>query len=83
MFSNFPRRNLERAKQHLMNDRERQRETVRTIENNVHSMELKERDLKTEIREKTALEERVESMKKDIITFNSRLKVVTPPNIWH
>ena len=38
-------------------------------------MELKERDLKNDIREKAALEERVGTMRKEIVTFNNRIKV--------
>jgi len=45
------------------------------MENNLHSMELKERDLKNDIREKVALEERVGAMRQEIAAFNNRIKV--------
>ena len=38
-------------------------------------MELKERDLKNDIREKAAMEDRVVVMREEIVAFNNRLKV--------
>ena len=49
---------------------------MRTIETSLHTMELKDRDLNNEIRQKTALEERIEVMKQDIVTFTGKLKVL-------
>ncbi|RDB18009.1 DNA repair protein rad50 [Hypsizygus marmoreus] len=67
-------RALEREKQNILADRDRQKDAVRTIENSLHSMELKERDLQNEIREKTVLEERIETMNREIATSTSRIK---------
>jgi len=58
-----------------MSERERIKDAIRTIENNLHSMELKERDLKNEIRDKDALEKRMEEMKQEINAFTIRMKV--------
>lgn len=68
-------RAVEREKQTLNAERERQKDVVRTIEHSLHSMELNERDLQNEIREKATLEERLEVMKTEILTFTGRLKV--------
>ncbi|KAG5648426.1 hypothetical protein DXG03_005000 [Asterophora parasitica] len=67
-------RSVEREKQLLLAERERQRDAIRTVESSVHSMELKERDLATEIRERDALEKRMEDMKQDIVSFTARMK---------
>ncbi|KAF5382729.1 hypothetical protein D9615_002851 [Tricholomella constricta] len=64
----------ELEKQQLMSERERQKDAVRTIENSLHSMELKERDLTNEIRDKHALEKRMEEMKQEITAFTTRMK---------
>ncbi|KAG5639217.1 hypothetical protein H0H81_005696 [Sphagnurus paluster] len=67
-------RTVEREKQQLISERERQKDSVRTIENGLHSLELKERDLQNEIRDKDALEKRMEAMKQEIINFTTRMK---------
>jgi DNA repair protein RAD50 len=58
-----------------VNERERQNNAARKFEIDIHDMQLRERDLTSDLRDKTALEERIEVMKKEIVTFTSRLKV--------
>lgn len=65
----------EREKQSLITERERQNTAIRTLEANLHKMELRERDLANELREKSSLEERIEVTKKEIVAFTGRLKV--------
>ncbi|KIK01859.1 hypothetical protein K443DRAFT_678003 [Laccaria amethystina LaAM-08-1] len=55
-------------------DRDRQNNIVRTHETSLHQMELKERDLLSEIREKNNLEEQVVKMKNDVVLHTAQLK---------
>ncbi|GLB38321.1 putative repair protein [Lyophyllum shimeji] len=66
----------EREKQKLQAERERQTTSLRTIEHSVHSLELKERDLATEMRERDALETRMAEMKQEIGAFTMRIKAL-------
>jgi len=67
---------LEREKQNTMQDRERQNAAMRTIETSLHAMELNERDLNNEIREKTNLEGRIEAMRQEIVVLTNKMKVL-------
>lgn len=69
-------RTNEREKQSIIIERDRQNAAIRTIETNLHTMELRERDLNNEIREKSALEGQIEVMKQDIIKFTTKSKVL-------
>lgn len=71
------RRSNEREKQTITLERERQNASLRTIETSLHGMELSERDLTNEIREKEALEERIEVMQKEIVNFTNKIKVIS------
>ncbi|KAF9463040.1 hypothetical protein BDZ94DRAFT_1362864 [Collybia nuda] len=64
----------EREKQTIMIERDRQLAAIRAIETGLHTMELKERDLNNEIREKTKLEGQIDVMKHDVIKFTNMLK---------
>lgn len=68
-------RKNEREKQALILERERQTSTARNFESSLHQMELNEKDLTNNLREKSALEDRVEQMKKEIVSLNNQLKV--------
>ena len=71
----FRRRTNDREKQSLMTERERQNNAQRTYENDLHAMQMKESNLKIQIRDKDTLEASIETMKNDISTFTTRLKV--------
>ena len=58
-----------------MAERDRQNTTQRSLENLLHELQMRENDLKNRIREKESLEVNIASMKKDLVTFNARLKV--------
>ncbi|EGN97896.1 hypothetical protein SERLA73DRAFT_182676 [Serpula lacrymans var. lacrymans S7.3] len=57
-----------------MTERDRQNNSLRTFEGDLHSMEMREMTLKNQIRDKDTLEERIASMKEEIITLNARSK---------
>jgi DNA repair protein RAD50 len=58
-----------------MTERERQNNAQRTYENDLHGLEMKESNLKNQIRDKDTLEASIEAMKNDIASSNARLKV--------
>lgn len=58
-----------------MSERDRQSNAIRTYEGDLHAMQLRESTLTNQIRDKTALEERVETMQKEITAFTARTKV--------
>jgi peptidoglycan hydrolase CwlO-like protein len=68
-------RKNDKAKEGLIKTKENRNSSVRTIENEIHTMEMEAVDLKTKIRAKQALEERIEQMKKEIHKFNAEIKV--------
>ncbi|KAG6831939.1 hypothetical protein H0H92_006540 [Tricholoma furcatifolium] len=67
-------RDIEREKSQLMSDRERQKEALRVIENSIHELEMKEKDLISEVKEKEKLESTISKMKQEITTFVARTK---------
>jgi DNA repair protein RAD50 len=54
---------------------ENQTRVTHDLENNLHQMELEERDLVNKIREKDRLEEDIERMKQEMTNFSSQFKV--------
>lgn len=68
-------RSIEKEKFHAIQDRERQNAAIRSIETSLHAMELNERDLNNEIRERSNLEERIEAMRQEIAVFTNKMKV--------
>ncbi|KII86927.1 hypothetical protein PLICRDRAFT_665598 [Plicaturopsis crispa FD-325 SS-3] len=67
-------RTNEREKQSLSADKERLINLTRTLENDLYSLQIQENNLNNRLRDKTALEERIETMKGEIVTFTDRLK---------
>lgn len=67
-------RSIEKEKFHAIQDRERQNAAIRSIETSLHAMELNERDLNNEIRERSNLEERIEAMRQEIAVFTNKMK---------
>jgi len=73
----------EREKQALITERERQSNLVRSIEADLHQMELQEKTLASQIREKATLEETVEMMRREVVTFTAELKVILQSSLLH
>lgn len=73
----FDSRSIEKEKNRTIQDRERQNTAIRSIETSLHAMQLNERDLNNEIREKTNLEERIEAMRQEIAVFMTNMKVLS------
>ncbi|KNZ73056.1 DNA repair protein RAD50 [Termitomyces sp. J132] len=67
-------RSLEREKSQITTERERQKEALRLIENSIHEMEMKEKDLISEVKEKEKVEKSIAEMQQEIITFTNRTK---------
>ncbi|KAF9013278.1 hypothetical protein BDQ17DRAFT_1386857 [Cyathus striatus] len=62
---------------HSMNlEKERQQAAIRTLETSLHQMELRERDLANELREKSSLEQRIRDLRSDIDSFTNQLKTI-------
>jgi DNA repair protein RAD50 len=59
-----------------MTERERQNNALRTFENDLHDLQMRENNLTNQIRDKDTLEASIETMKADIVSFTARLKVV-------
>ncbi|KAH9947593.1 P-loop containing nucleoside triphosphate hydrolase protein [Amylocystis lapponica] len=72
----------EREKQAVMTERDRVANSLRGYENDLNAMLLRESELKSEIRDKTALEKRAEDMKKEITASTTLVKVRHDCHIW-
>jgi hypothetical protein len=68
---------IERERQALTTEKDRQTSIIRSVENDLHAMRLRESEMANELRDKTALEERVETMKKEIVSITAKMKVFT------
>lgn len=75
------RRSNDREKQALTTERERQINLTRNIENDLHSMRLRENEISNQIREKVSLEQLIETLRKDIAIDNVTMKVATPQSL--
>lgn len=69
------RRSLERERSQITTERDRQKETSRRIENGIHEMEMKEKDLIGQAKEKEKVEKGIAEMQQEINTFTNRTKV--------
>jgi DNA repair protein RAD50 len=69
------RRNTEKEKQNLQNDRERRNNILRAHETELHQLQLRETDLRSKLREKEALQKSVEAMQLEVASLTSQLKV--------
>jgi hypothetical protein len=70
------RRQNERDKQLLLTERERQINAVRSFETDLHRMEVRETTLANQIRDKEALEERIVTMKREVVACSAEIKVI-------
>jgi DNA repair protein RAD50 len=73
---NYWRRNTEKEKQNLQNDRERRNNIIRTHETDLHQLQLQETDLRSKVREKEALQRSVEAMQLEMTSLTNQLKVL-------
>ncbi|KAG6890641.1 hypothetical protein C0995_006617 [Termitomyces sp. Mi166 len=67
-------RSFEREKSQITTERERQKEALRLIENSIHEMEMKEKDLTGEAKEMEKVEKSIAEMQQEIITSTQRTK---------
>jgi DNA repair protein RAD50 len=72
----FCRRNTEKEKQNLQNDRERRNNILRTHGDELHKLQLQETDLRSKVKEKEALQRSVEAMQQEMTSLSSQLKVL-------
>ena len=57
-----------------MTERDRQNNIVRAIENDLHSMRLRENEISNKIRNKTHVERQIETMKEENNADSAKLK---------
>lgn len=69
------RRTNEREKQNLLTDRDRQNVALRSLETDLHRLELEESQCRNQLRDKDELERRIAEMRAEISAANVRLKV--------
>jgi hypothetical protein len=69
------RRNTEKERQNLQSDRERRNTILRTHETELHQLQLRETDLRSQVREKETLKQGVEAMHLEMKSVTSQLKV--------
>ncbi|KAG6878083.1 hypothetical protein C0993_012410 [Termitomyces sp. T159_Od127] len=67
-------RSVEREKSQITTERDRQKEALRLIENSIHEMEMKEKDLISEAKEKEKVEKGIAEMQQEINAFTNRTK---------
>ncbi|KAI0822321.1 hypothetical protein BC628DRAFT_691139 [Trametes gibbosa] len=67
-------RTCEREKQNLQTDRDRQNSALRSLETDLHRLELEESQCQNQLHDKDELERRITEMKTEIGTANARLK---------
>ena len=70
-----PRRNTEKERQNLQSDRERRNTFLRAHETELHQLQLRENDLRSQVREKESLKQGVEAMRLEMNSVTSQLKV--------
>lgn len=69
------RRNTEKERQNLQSDRERRNTILRAHETELHQLQLRETDLRSQVREKDSLKQGVEAMNVEMKSVTSQLKV--------
>ena len=58
-----------------MTERERRRNAIQTFQNDLHTMQLRESQLRAQIREKVALQKSMDDMRQEIATMTVQSKV--------
>ncbi|KAH8998513.1 hypothetical protein EDB92DRAFT_1835583 [Lactarius akahatsu] len=67
-------RNTEKERQNLQSDRERRNTILRAHETELHQLQLRETDLRSQVREKESLKKSVEAMHLEVTSTTSQLK---------
>lgn len=75
LFTSYVRRQIEREKQTLTSERERQQNTLRTNENDLHALQLNLSEVKNQLLHKSALEKRIGELKYEVTESSGLLKV--------
>ncbi len=70
----FSRTN-ERERQALTIEKERQVKLQRSHENDLHALQMDLNEVKNQLRDKAAMEKRIEQMKSEVASTSARLKV--------
>lgn len=73
--SPLARRAIEKERQVITAERERQTAALHSLESRLHALRLDEQKLSSQIAEAEKLAVRVEQMTKDVTAFSSQLKV--------
>ena len=76
LLMNHFRRNTEKEKQNLQNERERRNNILRTHETELHQLQLQETELRSKVREKEALQRSIEAMQLEMTSLSNQLKVL-------
>lgn len=76
LLMNYFRRNTEKEKQNLQNERERRNNILRTHETELHQLQLQETELRSKVREKEALQRSIEAMQLEMTSLSNQLKVL-------
>ena len=69
------RRANDRERQSLTGERDLKNNSIRNIENDLHSMYIREKEISSQIRDKDVLEESISRMRKEIVGLTTKLKV--------
>lgn len=68
-------RAIEKERQSLSSEKERQQNALRTFESKAHQLELEEQKSLSKLNEIRAVSERLEELKKDVASFTAQIKV--------
>lgn len=68
-------RSNERDRQTLQNEKERAHNALRIYEKDLNDMQLREVNLKSQLKDRSALEKQVEEMKAEVATASQNFKV--------
>ena len=75
-------RSNERERQTLQTEKERAHNALRTHEKDLGEMQLREVNLKSQIKDRTTLEKQAEDMKAEVATASQNFKVKTVPLVF-
>ena len=69
------RKTADRARQHLISAREQDLAHQRSLENELHALELKNAELRNKVKDRDAIHASIEGMKREVISHQQRSKV--------
>ncbi|TFY65667.1 hypothetical protein EVG20_g5422, partial [Dentipellis fragilis] len=67
-------RTIERDKQAILAEKDRRNNALRTYQNELHSMQLREQEVRNQVREKATLETAIKDMHQEVSTLGIRIK---------